>query len=208
MANAKLNLFFKVGNKRSDGYHEIQSLIVFLRLADDITLTLANQEEAEGGGMDLYGINSTAIPKDAQNLVTKAINLLREQENSNIPKYRISLAKAIPSGAGLGGGSADAAAVLKLLASRHEKVQPMVDSYPWHQKLGADVSVCLSNRSSLVAGIGEKICDGRLSESVGKLLHILLVMPKQSLVTKAVFDRHAELRKGTNNPVAIVPLIE
>jgi len=208
LANAKLNLFFKVGNKRSDGYHEIQSLIVFLRLADNVTLTLANQEEVEGGGMHLYGINSNNIPKDAQNLAAKATNFLRDNYQGILPKYHVSLAKTIPSGAGLGGGSADAAAVLKLLAGRHQEVQLMVDSYPWHQKLGADVSVCLSNRSSLVAGIGEKICDGRLSESVGKLLHILLVMPKQSLETKAVFDRHADLRGGTNNPVAIVPLIE
>jgi 4-diphosphocytidyl-2-C-methyl-D-erythritol kinase len=136
LANAKLNLFFKVGNKRSDGYHEIQSLIVFLRLADNVTLTLANQEGVEGGGMHLYGINSNNIPKDAQNLVAKAINLLRDNYQSILPKYHVSLAKTIPSGAGLGGGSADAAAVLKLLAGRHEEVQPMVGSYPWHQNWG------------------------------------------------------------------------
>lgn len=191
LANAKLNLSLKVVGKRSDGYHLLESLVVFLRLADDVEIGLANKGCHQADGMHLYGINTNSIPNNDKNIVLRALAIINRDIIENLPKYTISLTKRIPSGAGLGGGSADAATVIKAVAKKYSQYSNTLLDYPWHQKLGADVPVCLQRRDCIMRGVGETVMPVTYAQDVRKAQHILLVMPKQSLSTEAVFARHA-----------------
>ena len=128
LANAKLNLSLKVVGKRSDGYHLLESLVVFLRLADDVEIGLANKGCHQADGMHLYGINTNSIPNNDKNIVLRALAIINRDILKNLPKYTISLTKRIPSGAGLGGGSADAATVIKAVAKKYSQHSNNLDT--------------------------------------------------------------------------------
>ena len=196
LANAKLNLSLKVVGRRSDGYHLLESLVVFLRLADDVEIGLANKGCPQTNRIQLYGINVRLVPDNDKNIAWRALAIINKDIIKNLPEYTLSLTKRIPSGAGLGGGSADAATVIKAVAKKYNQHSDALFDYPWHQKLGADVPICLYGRSCFVQGIGETVMPVTYAQDVRKAQHVLLVMPKQSLSTEAVFARHAM----ANNP--------
>ncbi len=102
-ANAKINLALAVKNKRSDSYHELDLIYQEIDFCDKLTLRKSNRIE--------FSTDSLSLQKEANNLCEKAANLL--QKKFQIPGLEIYLEKRIPIGAGLGGGSSDAAAVLK-----------------------------------------------------------------------------------------------
>jgi 4-diphosphocytidyl-2-C-methyl-D-erythritol kinase len=191
LANAKLNLSLKVVGRRSDGYHLLESLVVFLRLADDVEIGLANKGCPQTNRIQLYGINVRLVPDNDKNIAWRALAIINKDIIKNLPEYTLSLTKRIPSGAGLGGGSADAATVIKAVAKKYNQHSDAVFDYPWHQKLGADVPICLYGHSCFVQGIGEAVMPVTYAQDVQKAQHVLLVMPKQSLSTEAVFARHA-----------------
>jgi 4-diphosphocytidyl-2-C-methyl-D-erythritol kinase len=191
LANAKLNLSLKVVGRRSDGYHLLESLVVFLRLADDVEIGLANKGCPQTNRIQLYGINVRLVPDNDKNIAWRALAIINKDIIKNLPEYTLSLTKRIPSGAGLGGGSADAATVIKAVAKKYNQHSDALFDYPWHQKLGADVPICLYGRSCFVQGIGETVMPVTYAQDVRKAQHVLLVMPKQSLSTEAVFARHA-----------------
>jgi 4-diphosphocytidyl-2-C-methyl-D-erythritol kinase len=191
LANAKLNLSLKVVGRRSDGYHLLESLVVFLRLADDVEIGLANKGCPQTNRIQLYGINVKVVPNNDKNIAWRALAVINKDIVKNLPEYTLSLTKRIPSGAGLGGGSADAATVIKAVAKKYNQHSDALFDYPWHQKLGADVPICLYGRSCFVQGIGEAVMPVTYAQDVRKAQHVLLVMPKQSLSTEAVFARHA-----------------
>jgi 4-diphosphocytidyl-2-C-methyl-D-erythritol kinase len=191
LANAKLNLSLKVVGRRSDGYHLLESLVVFLRLADDVEIGLANKGCPQTNRIQLYGINVRLVPDNDKNIAWRALAVINKDIVKNLPEYTLSLTKRIPSGAGLGGGSADAATVIKAVAKKYNQHSDAVFDYPWHQKLGADVPICLYGHSCFVQGIGEAVMPVTYAQDIQKAQHVLLVMPKQSLSTEAVFARHA-----------------
>lgn len=146
-ASAKINLFLKILGKRSDGYHDIYSLVQAISLHDELTLSII------GSGIELTA-SSTDVPLDSGNIVWKAIDLLRERVGFR-EGIRVHLTKRIPVGAGLGGGSSDAAAtlkgvnkLLKLGLSSHE-LQRL------GAVLGSDVPFFFSSGSALISGRGE-----------------------------------------------------
>ena len=102
LANAKLNLSLKVVGRRSDGYHLLESLVVFLRLADDVEIGLAKDGCHQADGMHLYGINTKSIPNNDKNIAWRALAIINKDIIKNLPEYTLSLTKRIPSGAGLG----------------------------------------------------------------------------------------------------------
>jgi 4-diphosphocytidyl-2-C-methyl-D-erythritol kinase len=132
-AHAKLTLSLRVTGVRDDGYHLIESEMVTLDLADELTF-------AEGDGLELVGAHPD-VPVDDQNLVRRALAAVGRTA-------KVRLQKRIPAGAGLGGGSADAAAVLRWAGCGDLDLA---------SSLGADVPFCLRGGRAMVRGIGEQV---------------------------------------------------
>ena len=176
-APAKVNLTLRVLGRRSDGYHDIESLVAFAdfgdRLSflrgDKLTLAVEGPSAAEAGGGD-------------DNLVLKAARALAAQ-CPDLVLGAFSLDKRLPVAAGLGGGSSDAAAALRLLAKANRLPLDDPRLYAAARATGADVPVCLDPRPRIMRGIGEML-SAPLSLPP---LPAVLVNPGVALATKAVF---------------------
>jgi 4-diphosphocytidyl-2-C-methyl-D-erythritol kinase len=184
-APAKVNLTLRVLGRRRDGHHNIASLVAFATLADKLVF-------APGGPLKLVVRGPTAAKtgKLANNLVLKAARLLAA-EIDGLTLGRFTLTKNLPVAAGLGGGSADAAATLRLLARANHLKRDDPRIRKAARRLGADVPVCLDPRARAMRGIGE-ILSGPVR--IPKL-HVVLVNPGAALATKDVFARHDRQRK-------------
>ena len=176
-APAKVNLFLHVTGRRGDGYHELESLVAFAALHDRIEVRPAQRLEFEADGPF-----AAALDPGAENLAVRAARALAEAA-CIAPDVRIRLYKALPVAAGLGGGSADAAAALRALGALWDVTLPGDALAALALRLGADVPVCLAARPGMMRGIGERI------EAVPALpaAPILLVNPAVPLATAAVF---------------------
>jgi 4-diphosphocytidyl-2-C-methyl-D-erythritol kinase len=175
LAHAKVNLTLKVRGRRADGYHELESLVTFAGLHDVVTLG-----PDVGGRIAVSGPFAQYI--SGENLLVRALALLREAD----PALRLGsvrLEKNLPVAAGLGGGSADAAALLRAVQRANPERAADV---PWGEiaaQLGADVPVCLGGRPALVSGIGHRLVPLRCLPA----LHAVLVNPGIVLPTARVF---------------------
>lgn len=175
-APAKVNLTLRVGRPRSDGYHPLESLVQTIDWTDELRIRDADEDELRIEGSDL--------PTGRENLVWKAIDSLGLEQRSSID---VTLAKRIPSGAGLGGGSSDAAAVIAALGDRYG-----VDAASRAEaalRTGADVTFFLSGGTARMEGIGERIT--RLDRLVGFV--VAIVVPEYRLSTPQVYRRWDEL---------------
>ena len=169
-ACAKINLTLSVGEKRSDGYHTIDSIMHSISLCDDITL-----ERAEGISLTIV---EGRAPSGKENLMVKAAELfLREKGISG--GVRMTLAKHIPSEAGMGGGSSDAAAVLRGLARLYGTGDGLETLAAMGAFLGADVPFCVRGGACRCEGIGEVLVP--LTPWPG--LPLLIVRPETSVST-------------------------
>jgi 4-diphosphocytidyl-2-C-methyl-D-erythritol kinase len=148
-APAKVNLTLHVLGRRPDGYHQLESLVAFAGAGDTLSLT-------PGAALSLavHGPTAGAAGPDAGNLVLKAARALAERVGP-LKLGAFHLAKRLPVAAGLGGGSADAAAALRLLARLNDLPADHTALIEAARATGADVPVCLSPRARLMAGIGE-----------------------------------------------------
>lgn len=176
-APAKVNLTLHVLGRRPDGYHEIESLVVFADAGDRLTLTPGDRLE-----LDVRGPTAEAAGTGSDNLVLKAARALAERVGG-LRLGSFTLEKSLPVAAGLGGGSSDAAAALRLLAQANGL--PLDDErlYAAARATGADVPVCLDPRPRMMRGIGEIL-------SVPLALPALpavLVNPGVAVPTKDVF---------------------
>jgi 4-diphosphocytidyl-2-C-methyl-D-erythritol kinase len=176
-APAKINLTLHVVGRRPDGYHEIESLVVFARVGDRLTFisgrTLA---------LSVHGPLAHACGPSADNLVLKAAALLSSHIRS-LKVGHFELSKRLPVAAGLGGGSSDAAAALRLLARVNGLAANDARLMEAARLTGADVPVCLDPRPRLMRGIGEI-----LSDPIDlPFLPAVLVNPGVMLATKDVF---------------------
>ncbi len=178
-APAKVNLTLRVLGRRADGYHDLESLVAFAEFGDELSF-------APGGELVLTLSGPSAAPagEGTDNLIVKAAQALA----ARVPSLRsgtFHLDKRLPVAAGLGGGSADAAAALRLLARANDL--PLDDGrlFDAARATGADVPVCLDPRPRLMRGIGE------ILSAPLKLppLPAVLVNPGIALATKAVFAR-------------------
>jgi 4-diphosphocytidyl-2-C-methyl-D-erythritol kinase len=178
-APAKVNLTLRVLGRRPDGYHEIESLVAFARIGDALSF-------APGGELALTvrGPSAEATGAAADNLVLKAARALADRVPT-VGAGSFDLDKRLPVAAGLGGGSADAAAALRLLARANKLAADDPLLYAAARATGADVPVCLDPCPRLMRGIGE-ILSGPLKLPP---LQGVLVNPGVALETKAVFAR-------------------
>lgn len=151
-APAKLNLALQVTGQRSDGYHELESLVTFCRDACD-RIRVA---DADSDRFALSGSMAAKIER-CDNLVLRARDWLRTRRSANASPIEIHLEKDLPVSSGIGGGSADAAATLRALC-RLWSIE--IDTLSMEQlafELGADVPMCVASRPALASGIGERL---------------------------------------------------
>lgn len=175
-AYAKVNLALDVTACREDGYHELEMVNLPLNFYDILTI-----EEAD---KTTYHCNRSYIRFDGKNTVVKALELLKERFCIN-KEFEVKLHKQIPTRAGLGGGSADAAAVFRLLQKMYALQTTEEEWTELAARVGADVPFCLFNRPAVVRGIGEKLEFFELKNSYT----FLLVKPRRGVSTKEAFDR-------------------
>lgn len=210
IAAAKLNLALHVRGKRDDGRHAIETLFVFCSDGDRLTA-----EPADELTLSVSGPFASELPSQEDNLVLRAARMLAEA--AGIERgAAITLDKQLPVAAGLGGGSADAAATLRLLTglwaidpAHAEAVAP---------KLGSDVPACLLSIAARGEGAGDELCPVALPELAGA--PVLLINPRVQLSTADVFARWGgsdngplgDWREGRNDleaaAIALAPQVE
>ena len=172
---AKLNLTLEVLGRRTDGFHELKSLVAFAAFGDEVELE-------PHGALDLEVEGPFAQALGGDNLIVKASNAALGMVPS-LRLGRLRLVKVLPVAAGLGGGSADAAAVLRLIARANPGAMSEAALGELAPQLGSDVTVCLTRRPALITGRGETIRPVNGLPSCG----VLLANPGEPLATEAVY---------------------
>jgi len=176
-APAKLNLYLHVTGVRDDGYHELDSLIAFADIHDTIEV-----RPSAALSLKIEGPFRVPLGDPADNIVLHAARALAEAAGI-APTARITLAKRLPVAAGIGGGSADAAAAIRALCELWVVRPPAEDLAALALALGADVPVCLAGEPAFVGGIGEELAPAPRLPAVP----LVLVNPLRPLSTPAVF---------------------
>jgi len=192
LAPAKINLALHVLGRRADGYHDLQTLMVSIRLYDLLEFSPTTNTEVS---LRLHGITESfqAVPTDGRNLICKAAGLL--QSETGCPRgASILLRKSIPAEAGLGGGSSNAAATLQGLNRFWDLNLGRDRLHELASRLGSDVNFFLdSTPAAICSGRGEKIAAVPLQRP----LHVVIVKPASGLSTARVFQKWSELQGST-----------
>ncbi len=179
-AAAKINLALHVTGRRADGYHQLDSIVAFATIGDRLRL-----QRAAEFSLRLEGPFSAGLEAGEDNLALAAAQALVRRWPRHFGPVRITLEKNLPLASGIGGGSADAAAVLRAMMFLHGHHPPQAQLHALALELGADVPVCLSGRACRMEGIGE-----RLAPLPGlPLLWGVLANPGVAVSTAEVFAR-------------------
>jgi 4-diphosphocytidyl-2-C-methyl-D-erythritol kinase len=182
-APAKINLSLHVTGQREDGYHLLESLVVFADVGDTITVEIANQDS-----LTIDGPFAAGLDLGAGNLVAKARDQLRARHG--FAPVHIHLSKNLPVSSGIGGGSSDAAATLRATAKLFSLPDAVIADVA--MGLGADVPMCLAAKTLIAKGIGEQLTAvHHLPE-----LYLVLANPNVAVGTPEVFQRLS----NRNNP--------
>lgn len=203
-APAKLNLFLEILGRRGDGFHELETLIVPIRLGDWLTLVPTPPTEDGRPGEILLDVRNClairppsrpcVVPSGAANLVVRALELLRERSGCRYGA-RVELVKQIPAEAGLGGGSSDAAAALRLANRAWQLDWPKEQLTELAAELGSDVPFFLAGCAAVCRGRGERI------EPLPPMspLHFVVVKPSDDLRTADVYRAYNDRNDAAPN---------
>ena len=179
IAPAKVNLTLRVLGRRADGYHALESLVTFARVGDRVGIAM---------GQAPVGVTTSgpfAVGIDGENLLSRVLAAVAQQA----PALRLGavhLEKNLPVAAGLGGGSSDAAALIRLMLQANAD-HPDLQRIDWQAlatRLGADVPVCVARRPTLMWGIGEKLRDVGAIAGAPEAIPAVLVNPRVPLATR------------------------
>ncbi len=193
-APAKINLYLHVTGRRPDGFHELDSLVGFAGVGDGVSYHPGGPARLEITGPEASALAELSAE---DNLVMKAARRLAGQLDRSFGGT-LALDKHLPTAAGLGGGSADAAAVLQLLCNHWNVPAADIDLPQLGLSLSADVPVCLRSGATLVSGIGETLKPpGRLPAA-----HLVLINPRKALSTAEVFGKFAGPH-GAEDPLSL-----
>jgi len=196
-ASAKLNLALHVTGRRADGYHSLEMLVAFADLADELEAAPAVRDT-----LTITGPFAAALGNSESNLVLKALAAFRARWPGALPAgLSLRLHKNLPVAAGLGGGSADAAAALRLFVRMGQGSFPFAELLAIATTLGADVPMCLYSLPAEVRGLGEIVLPLKQFPAA----HVVLVNPLVPVVTADVFRRLAR-RDNPGLPPRVDPL--
>jgi 4-diphosphocytidyl-2-C-methyl-D-erythritol kinase len=191
---AKVNLTLRVVGRRVDGFHDLESVVAFADCADRLSLTPGSSLDLE-----MSGPLAQACGEAGDNLVLKAARLLGQR----VPDLKVghfTLDKVLPVAAGIGGGSADAAAALRLLAQLNGLALDDRRLLDVALETGADVPVCLASRACHMTGVGETLLPLSLP-----IMPCVMVNPRVPVATKDVFKalglRNGELLVGASDVI-------
>lgn len=183
---AKINWFLHVGNRRGDGFHELETLFQTIDLADRLTFRVAERFELTCDDPD--------IPCDATNLVARAYELLKGE--APFPPLAIRIEKKIPAGGGLGGGSSNAAATLLAIVGMFALAVSKARLLALAAQLGSDVPFFILGGSAYATGRGEQLVevDGFARAP------LLLILPPERVATPDAYRRLAAMRSESSFP--------
>ena len=178
-SHCKINLFLHIIAKKNDGYHQLESLFYFPDVYDEIEII----EGGKSGSIEIDGPFADSIRgDDKNNLILKTYSLLKILFGAKIPDLSFKLTKNLPVAAGIGGGSANAADVLKALNEKYALGLTPSKLYRIGARLGADVPPLILGRPCFVEGIGEIVTEVEIPK-----LHVVLVNPGVPVVTAEIF---------------------
>lgn len=187
-APAKINLFLDLLARRPDGYHDLCTLFAEVGLADRLTL-----QPADEGRLRVVGPYDDGVPADERNLVWKAMDLMQAE-----PSVGICLEKNVPHGAGLGGGSADAAAALVLLNALRTQPLPPAELEALASKLGSDCTFFVRTGPAMGTDRGTRLEPVTLARPVPSLL----VLPEFPISTREAYGRITPAMLGPRSDAA------
>jgi 4-diphosphocytidyl-2-C-methyl-D-erythritol kinase len=187
-ACAKINLALHVLARRGDGYHELDSIVAFADVGDHLIL-----RAAAATTLSITGPFSNSVPNGGDNIIFKALALLPDLLKKVVPPLEICLEKNLPVAAGVGGGSADAAAFIRAVLRLLDENLSATHITSLAKSLGADVPICIHQKACHMQGIGDIISP--LTIEIPKA--ILLINPKMPCSTQAVFAKLG-LKNGQN----------
>ncbi|RMZ52798.1 hypothetical protein APUTEX25_000917 [Auxenochlorella protothecoides] len=198
MCPSKINLFLRVERRRPDGFHDLASLFQVVSWGDDMEF----EPLGSSAGADVLTCNMLDVPTDSSNLAIKALDLFRRKTGSR-ERYRVGLRKRVPHGAGLGGGSGNAATAL--WAANQLAGRPAADDdlLAWSGEIGSDISVFFGSGCSYCTGRGEVVQDVR-PVPLSTNTPLLLVKPPAGLPTPAVFKRLDLERCSREDPLRLL----
>jgi 4-diphosphocytidyl-2-C-methyl-D-erythritol kinase len=191
---AKINWQLRVLGQRPDGYHEIKTVLQTISLQDQLKFEVATDSKV------VISCNDTELPTDNQNLIVRAANVLRSRANIDAGA-RVTLEKKIPMGAGLGGGSSNAAVALVALNYLWDIQASPSELLEMAAKLGADVPFFLYGGSALATGTGATISP--LSDRSDETVPLLVIAPNASISTAFAYSSldAAALTTAVDDPI-------
>ncbi len=198
IAKAKINLALHVLGRRADGYHELDSIVAFASIGDELVITISDELS-----LTCKGMFADQVPRGADNIILKAWSHLENifaRKSLSLPKVHVALRKNLPVASGIGGGSADAAAMLRGLLRLTNQKLSTAEISALAKGLGADVPVCFYQTACQMQGIGEIITP--LTIELPRA--IMLVNPLAACSTASVFTTLA-LKPGQSHLAALDP---
>ena len=183
-SNAKINIGLNVFEKNEDGYHDIDSIMVPVTLADEMEIEIYN----ESGNLEIE-CSEKKIPTDERNILYKAYKVFFENMETKELKIKVLLKKNIPSEAGLGGGSSNAAFFLKVLNEYSGNIYSLEELEKISMRIGSDVPFFIKNKTARVGGKGEKIREVENNLEDG----LILIKPEFGVSTKEAYNNFDNL---------------
>ena len=190
-AYGKINLLLDVTNRRENGYHDIKTIMQSVKLSDDVTIKKLSEDKI------LLKTNFDDVVKPEDNIAYKAIAMMKEEFSLSCG-FDVTINKNIPIAGGMGGGSTNAAAMIKGINELLKLRLSLEEMMELGLRLGADVPFCVFEKSALAYGVGEELT---LIEGL-KNVKICIVNPKVSVSTKTVYelvDKECDLGKIDEN---------
>ncbi|KAL3530122.1 hypothetical protein ACH5RR_009444 [Cinchona calisaya] len=195
----KINIFLRITGKREDGFHDLASLFHVISLGDTIKFSLAPSKSN-----DRLSTNAPGVPLDDRNLIIKALNLYRKKTGTD-NFFWVHLDKRVPTGAGLGGGSSNAATALWAANQFSGCIASEKDLQEWSSEIGSDIPFFFSNGAAYCTGRGEVVQD--IPSPIGYGIPMVLIKPPEACSTAEVYKRLRLDETSKIDPLALLEKI-
>ncbi|XP_006294319.2 4-diphosphocytidyl-2-C-methyl-D-erythritol kinase, chloroplastic [Capsella rubella] len=192
----KINVFLRITGKREDGFHDLASLFHVISLGDTIKFSLSPSKSK-----DRLSTNVQGVPVDGRNLIIKALDLYRKKTGSN-RFFWIHLDKKVPTGAGLGGGSSNAATALWAANQLNGGLVTEKELQEWSSEIGSDIPFFFSHGAAYCTGRGEIVQD--LPPPFPLDLPMVLIKPREACSTAEVYKRLRLDQASNINPLTLL----